>query len=190
MATTSATKPISKSKTATKAKTKTTTAKTPVKTRTKATTAETTKSASTAKTEAKKTAPRKPPVDTRERGPHGYALGTDSAIIAESLIEGGASRDECNARATERIEKGSGLTTRGGQPKYIPSMSATIIKHLVNSGMYRVEESYKLVPVKPYDGASKTSATVKKAPVQKKAPAKKPVAKKPTTRTRKPAAAK
>lgn len=163
-------------------------AKKPTAKKTNASSTKTTSTAnkpSTARTTAKKSAPakkaatttRKPPVDTRERGPHGFAVGTDSAIIAESLIEGGASRDECNDRAVSQIEKTSGLTTRGGQPKYIPSMSATIIKHLVNSGLYEIESSFRLVPVK--GGAS---ASVKKAPVAKKAPAKTTAKKTPARR--------
>ena len=177
MATTSAKKPIAKTRT-TNTRSKASAAKSGTKTDTRKTTA--TKKAATTK--------RTPPADARERGPHGFAIGTDAAIIAESLIEGGLSRDECNKRATERIGKSSGLTTRGGKPKYIPSMAATIINDLVNSGKYTVESSYRLVPV---NGTAKDSG-VKKVGVTKKAPAKRTPAKKTTagTRSRKPAAKK
>ena len=182
MATTSAKKPIAKTRT-TNTRSKASAAKSGTKTATRKTTATTT-AATTKATAAKRT----PPADARERGPHGFAIGTDAAIIAESLIEGGLSRDECNKRATERIGKSSGLTTRGGKPKYIPSMAATIINDLVNSGKYTVESSYRLVPV---NGTAKDSG-VKKVGVTKKAPAKRTPAKKTTagTRSRKPAAKK
>lgn len=190
MPTTSAKKPITKTKTATPAK-KTTSTRTSAKKPVSSTRAKTTASkASTAKPAAKKapakTAPKTPPVDNRERGPHGYALGTDSAIIAESLIEGGATRDECNDRATALIAETSGLETRGGKPKYIPSMAASIISRLTESGKYKVESTFRLVPVDG-DAAPAKPTNVKTAPVRKKAPAKKTTAGKRAT-GRKPAA--
>lgn len=187
MPTTSAKKPITKTKTAAPKRTSTTTAKKPVsgtRSKTTASKASTTKPAAK-KAPAKKTTPT-PPVDNRERGPHGYALGTDSAIIAESLIEGGATRDECNDRATALIAKTSGLETRGGKPKYIPSMAASIISRLTESGQYRVESSFRLVPVNGDAPAKPTN--VKTAPVRKKAPAKKTTAGTRQSTARKPAA--
>lgn len=75
----------------------------------------------------------------------GFVPGTDSDIIARSLIEGGRDRKEINDRSTTAIEQANGVTTRTGEKKNVPSLTSAILSRLIAQG-YVVEASWKLVP--------------------------------------------
>ena len=95
------------------------------------------------KTPRKKVTPAPAPVTTSERefNDHGFVVGTDSAVISEALVSGGASRKEVNAKIAEVIAG----TTRNGSPKNIPALVAGILSRMIDRG-YVVESSYRLVP--------------------------------------------
>lgn len=83
----------------------------------------------------------------REYTPEGFIEGGDSAIIASALTEGGLDRKDVNRIAEERIAASSGLVTRGGKEKYVPSMVSSILSRLLATGEYEVYSSWQLVPI-------------------------------------------
>ena len=124
-----------------KAKAKTTTA------RKKATTA---KTKSTTRSKAtKKAAPKASTYEPHpiEYTPEGFQVGSDSAIIATTLVNGATTRGEINELAIAEIEATNGLQTRSGKDKYVPSMVSSILSRMLATGEYEVHASWQLVPV-------------------------------------------
>lgn len=78
----------------------------------------------------------------------GFVDGTDSAVIAQVLTDGGADRNDVNDRCREAIKKANGLTNRYGQEKYIPSMVSGVLTKMLDSGAWEIEASWQLVPAK------------------------------------------
>lgn len=137
----------------TTSRTRTKTNKTgPAKT-TKATGAKSTaKTKAAPKTTAKKTTKKAPVVVATEPRvveytPEGFVAGSDSALIAKALVEGGIDRNEVNQNAIDAIAASSGLLTKNGKEKYVPSMVSSILSKMVNTGEFQVVASWQLVPV-------------------------------------------
>lgn len=107
-----------------------------------------------------------------ERGLHGFYEGTDSALIAEALVEGGESRGEVIENAAAKIEAVSGLTTRKGTEKAVASMTSGILHGLLKKG-YTVEQSFRLVPPADIAAELKKAAAAEKRAAARKATAKK-----------------
>lgn len=135
---------------------KTVASKSPVKKASKATTpstkssvvkkSSTSKAPSTKKAPVKKTSkvvPPTPPI--RELNENGFVEGTDSAIIAASLLEGAATRADVNLLAEQNIAKINGIDNRNGGTKYVPSMVSGIYNRMMATGEYEVESTWKLV---------------------------------------------
>lgn len=149
----------------------------------KATGERTTKTRTAVKTAPKsapkaKAAPKAAPkeaVESKPRGEmnvHGFYDGTDSAIIADALVEGGESRAEVVANATETIAKTSGLATRNGTDKAVASMTSGILNALLAKG-YVIEQSYRLVPPADVAAEMKKAAAAEKRAAARKAKPKK-----------------
>ena len=129
-----AAKEKAKAKTTTTARKKATTAKTKSTTRSKAT---------------KKAAPKASTYEPHpiEYTPEGFQVGSDSAIIATTLVNGATTRGEINELAIAEIEATNGLQTRSGKDKYVPSMVSSILSRMLATGEYEVHASWQLVPV-------------------------------------------
>lgn len=97
----------------------------------------------------------------RELNVHGFTPGGDSALIVDALIAGGASRKEVNENASAVIEKTSGLQTRSGGTKNIPSLTSAILARLQDRG-YTIEESWRVVPPAEVQAKMKKEATAAK----------------------------
>lgn len=111
---------------------------------------------------APKTEPRSTELDL-----HGFQVGSDSALIAAALIEGGESRKDATAKAAKAIEKTNGLVARTGSPKNVASLTSGILGRLIEAG-YTVEESFRVVPPKEVqDAMKKEAAAVKRAATRK-----------------------
>ncbi|AKL88335.1 hypothetical protein BH789_gp054 [Gordonia phage GMA6] len=106
----------------------------------------TTTKATTRKPAAKKTAQTYEPHPI-EYTDEGFQVGTDSAIIATTLVTGASDRAEINALAEKEIKKVNGLTTRTGKDKYTPSMVSSILSRMLATGEYEVQASWQLVKV-------------------------------------------
>ena len=125
------------------------------KTKAKTTTARK-KTATTAKTKStgctkatKKAAPKASTYEPHpiEYTPEGFQVGSDSAIIATTLVNGATTRGEINELAIAEIEATNGLQTRSGKDKYVPSMVSSILSRMLATGEYEVHASWQLVPV-------------------------------------------
>ena len=103
------------------------------------------KGKATKATPAKKSTPRAYDPRPIEYTDEGFQVGSDSAIIATALVTGAPGRSEVNALAEEGIAAASGLTTRTGREKYVPSMVSSILARMLATGEYEVEASWKLV---------------------------------------------
>lgn len=103
---------------------------------------------------AKKTAARKSSVkavkkpagkrggNTREMDPvTGFAVGTDGHAIAEFLIEGCESRQECIDVMRETLD----AETRNGTEKPVANLVSGVINKLVGRG-FEIEQSFRLIP--------------------------------------------
>lgn len=123
----------------------------------------TAKKTTTRKSPAKKTTRKAPAKRSggaggfhRELDDNGFVVGTDSAKIAEILLEGGVDRNDINAKA----EKAIGGVTRNDTDKNVPALVSGVLNRLLRAG-YSVESSWQL------------TAPAKKKTASKKAPAKK-----------------
>lgn len=76
----------------------------------------------------------------------GFVDGTDSAIIAATLVAGGADRANVNDLCRDNIEAANGITNRNGKEKYIPSMVSGILTRMVETGQWEVQASWRVVP--------------------------------------------
>lgn len=76
----------------------------------------------------------------------GFVEGSDSAIIAQTLVDGGFDRRDVNERAAKAIEASSGLTNRNGGEKYVPSAVSGVLAQMMKTGGWKIESSWKLVP--------------------------------------------
>lgn len=129
---------------------------TAAKEKTKAKTTTARKKATTAKTKSttrskatKKAAPKASTYEPHpiEYTPEGFQVGSDSAIIATTLVNGATTRGEINELAIAEIEATNGLQTRSGKDKYVPSMVSSILSRMLATGEYEVHASWQLVPV-------------------------------------------
>lgn len=77
----------------------------------------------------------------------GFVVGSDSSIIAHTLIEGvtEGGREGMAELVRERIEAANGLQTRNGTEKYIPSLVSGVLLKLRKQG-FTEESSFKVVP--------------------------------------------
>lgn len=71
----------------------------------------------------------------------GFAIGTDSHIIAEALVEGGESRQDI----IEYLRENMNTETRNGTEKPVANLVSAIINKMLDRG-FTVESSYRLVP--------------------------------------------
>lgn len=98
-------------------------------------------------------------------GEHGFVVGTDSALIAEALIEGGTDRNNVNDLAELKISEVNGLKNRNGGEKYVPTMVSGVLTKMLKTGNYEVEATWRLVPkeapAKPAKKAVKPRRTSK-----------------------------
>jgi hypothetical protein len=103
------------------------------------------KTASRPKASGRKKAAKKvaPPARVREKDEYGFEVGTDSSVIAEELIEGGASRQDINDRVGERI----GYETSNGTEKNVPALVSGILNRMLATGEFEVESDWRLVRV-------------------------------------------
>lgn len=76
----------------------------------------------------------------------GFVAGSDSAIIAQTLVDGGFDRRDVNERAAKAIEAANGLTNRNGGEKYVPSAVSGVLSQMLKTGDWKIESSWKLVP--------------------------------------------
>jgi len=86
---------------------------------------------------------------------HGFRVGSDSSVIAACLIDGGSGREAITDIIAETMQT---TETRGGNDKNISSLVSGILKRLIDTGQYEIEESWRLVPL---NGASNKTATKK-----------------------------
>ena len=129
---------------------KTTTAKaTTSKATTKSAPKKTTKAPAPKKSASTRKAPVKaaPEPKVVEYTPEGFEVGTDIALIAAALTQGGIDRAEVNQNAIDAVAKHNGLKTRTGRDKYIPSQVSAILTRMLNTGEWQIEASWQLVPV-------------------------------------------
>lgn len=96
---------------------------------------------------AKKATPKKalPNGGGRQLDQNGFTPGSDSAIIAATLLEGGLSREDVNQKVAANIDKVNGLQNRNGEQKYVPSMVSGILNRMLKTGDFEIEESWQLV---------------------------------------------
>lgn len=128
---------------------KTTTAKATTSKAAKSAPKKTTKAPAPKKSAAARKAPVKaaPEPKVVEYTPEGFEVGTDIALIAAALTQGGIDRAEVNQNAIDAVAKHNGLKTRTGRDKYIPSQVSAILTRMLNTGEWQIEASWQLVPV-------------------------------------------
>ena len=136
--------PAKKARPAAKKKAAATVAAEPVKVPKKATKKAAAKKAATKKTAAKGTA-KSARGFRRELNVHGFVPGSDSALIVDALIDGGKDRHDATAKAVKKIEKSSGMSTRGGGQKNVPSLISGLMARLTERG-YKIESEWRLKP--------------------------------------------
>lgn len=104
-----------------------------------------------AKSKTTKAAPAKAETETpkvaRDFDVFGFVVGSDSSIIAHTLVEGvtEGGREGMVELVRERIEAANGLQTRNGTEKYIPSLVSGVLLKLRKQG-FTEESSFKVVP--------------------------------------------
>lgn len=81
----------------------------------------------------------------RAKGLHGFYKGTDSALIAEAMLEGGVDRKDVNQKAIALVTATNGIETREGGIKNVPSLGSGVLRRLGELG-FTVESTWKLVP--------------------------------------------
>lgn len=123
----------------------------------------------------------------RELDVFGFVIGSDSSIIAHTLVEGvkEGGREELCKVAAQRIEEANGLQTRNGTEKYIPSLVSGVLLKMRRAG-FSESSSYKVTP--PAELASAVESAKRKAARASSKPA--PASKTKTTTKRKVAAKK
>lgn len=96
----------------------------------------------------------------------GFVEGSDSGIIAATLVAGGKDRLDVNAKIEANIAEASGLKNRNGGDKYIPSITSGVLRRMLNSGKWQIEATWKLVPADnaPVTKVAKDVATEPEAP--------------------------
>lgn len=116
----------------------------------------------------------------REMGEHGFVIGSDSAKIAEVLLEGGESRTDVSLKVEKALGK---KKTRHGNDPNVSSLIANVLRRMKERG-YTIEQSWVLREPTPASKAAATKAANKAAaekgnkPTAKKAVAAKKTAKK------------
>lgn len=95
----------------------------------------------------------------------GFVPGSDSAIIAQAMVEGGESRKDIIETARQRIEKSTGLETRHGTEKQVAGLASGVLQRLTKEG-YEVRQSWVLVP--PADKKAAIAAERRKQSRRKK----------------------
>ena len=80
-----------------------------------------------------------------EKNALGFVPGSDSAIIAAALVEGGDSRADIAAVAKEQIKASSGLKTRNGTDKDVNGLVAGVLRRMVADG-FTVKQSFVVMP--------------------------------------------
>lgn len=91
------------------------------------------------KAAAKKAGPR---TEGTQYTPHGFTVGSDSALVAAALENGGVSRSEVVALIDKAFK---GKKTRNGTPKAANSMAGNVQKIMLSRG-WTVESDWRLVP--------------------------------------------
>lgn len=95
-----------------------------------------------------------------EKNALGFVSGSDSAIIAAALVEGGASRSDIAEAAEAQIKTSSGLKTRNGTDKDVNGLVAGVLRRMVADG-FEVKQSFIVVP--PAEKKAAISAEKRKA---------------------------
>lgn len=95
-----------------------------------------------------------------EKNALGFVPGSDSALIAAALVEGGESRSEIAAAATAQIKASSGLKTRNGTDKDVSGLVAGVLRRMIADG-FEVKQSFIVVP--PAEKKAAISAEKRKA---------------------------
>jgi hypothetical protein len=104
------------------------------------------KSASKKTTKVQKPASKRGGVNREMDEVTGFATGTDSQYIAETLMEGGESRQEIIETLREELD----TETRNGTEKPVANLVSGIVNKMLERG-FTIESSYRLVP--PVKGA-------------------------------------
>jgi hypothetical protein len=83
---------------------------------------------------------------------HGLVPGSDTATMLDIMLEGGTDRNDINSQVEKAIKKSTGLQTRAGNDKNIPTMVSSLLSRMQEKG-YTIESSWVLVP--PAEGSKK-----------------------------------
>lgn len=100
-----------------------------------------------------------------EKNALGFVPGSDSAIIAAALVEGGDSRADIANVAKEQIKASSGLKTRNGTEKDVNGLVAGVLRRMVADG-FEVKQSFVVVP--PAEKKAAIAAEKRKAARKRK----------------------